>query len=103
MLSNKKYGLTMNLVSTRVLPVLVPHLVNPQLDIDNYTLIHSTVQNMLDHVDRHQRNKLKIEGLLHYSLIKTLAIKLWCHFQLQPVFVGYKILSKLIIYDCRPS
>ena len=62
MLSDKKYGLTITLVSTRVLPVLVPQLVNPQLDLENYVLVHSTVQDMLDHVDRHQRNKLKNEG-----------------------------------------
>ena len=62
MLSDKKYGLTITLLSTRVLPVLVPQLVNPQLDLENYVLVHSTVQDMLDHVDRHQRNKLKNEG-----------------------------------------
>ena len=62
MLSDKKYGLTMTIVSTRVLPVLVPQLVNPQLDLENYILVQSIVQDMLDHVDRHQRNKLKNEG-----------------------------------------
>ena len=62
MLSHKKYGLTMTLVSTKVLPVLLPQLVNPQLDLESYILVHSTVQDMLDHVDKHQRNKLKHEG-----------------------------------------
>ena len=67
MLSHKKYGLTMTLVATKVLPVLLPQLVNPQLDLESYILVHSTVQDMLDHVDKHQRNKLKLTIYLDYQ------------------------------------
>ena len=34
MLSDKKYGLTVAVLATRVLPVLLPQLVNPQLDLE---------------------------------------------------------------------
>ena len=59
MLSDKKYGLTVSILATRVMPVLVPQLVNPQLDLEVYLMVQTTTQEMLDHIDKHQRNKLK--------------------------------------------
>ena len=35
--------------------------VSPQHQLDTYLLLHTTVQEMLDTVDRHQRNKLKTD------------------------------------------
>ena len=76
MLADRRSGLTVTILATRVLPVLLPHLVitthlictvlcwcevSPQHQLDTYLLLHTTVQEMLDTVDRHQRNKLKTD------------------------------------------
>ena len=53
MLSDRKYGLTMTVLATRVLPVLIPQLVNPQLDMETYIAVQSTIHGMFDHIDRH--------------------------------------------------
>ena len=52
MLSDRKYGLTMTVLATRVLPVLIPQMVNTQLDMETYISVQSTIQEMLDHIDR---------------------------------------------------
>ena len=52
MLADRKYGLTVTLLATRVLPVLIPQTVNPQLSLDQYLVVHSTLQEMFDFVDR---------------------------------------------------
>ena len=52
MLSDRKYGLTMTILANRVLPVLIPQMVNPQLDIETYMAVQSTIQDMFDHIDR---------------------------------------------------
>jgi len=62
MMSDRKYGLTMNILATRVLPVLLPQMVNPQLDMETYIVVQTTIQDMFDHIDRHQRNKLRLDG-----------------------------------------
>ena len=36
----------------RVLPVLIPQSVNPQLTIDQYLVVQNTIQEMFDHIDR---------------------------------------------------
>ena len=59
MLSDKKYGLTVSILATRVMPVLLPQLVNPQLELEVYLMVQTTTQEMLDHIDKHQRNKLR--------------------------------------------
>ena len=38
---------------------LLVELVNPQLDLEVYLMVQTTTQEMLDHIDKHQRNKLK--------------------------------------------
>ena len=53
MLSDRKYGLTMTVLATRVLPVLIPQVVNTQLDMETYITVQSTTQEMMDHIDRH--------------------------------------------------
>ena len=52
MLSDKKYGLTVTILATRVLPVLTPQMVNPQLDSETYVAVRSTIQDMFDYIDR---------------------------------------------------
>ena len=52
MLSDRKYGLTMTVLATRVLPVLMPQMVNPQLDLETYITVQTTIHDMLEHIDR---------------------------------------------------
>ena len=42
----------LSLSHTRVLPVLIPQSVNPQLAIDQYLVVQNTIQEMFDHIDR---------------------------------------------------
>jgi len=52
MLSDKKYGLTVNLIATHVMPSLVPHTVNSLLNLETFTLLLEVLQEMLDVIDR---------------------------------------------------
>ncbi|XP_044733350.1 SCY1-like protein 2 [Chrysoperla carnea] len=63
MLSDKKYGLSVNLMATRVMPSLLPQTVNPSLNLEQFTILLEVLQEMLDHIDRNQRNKLKLDNL----------------------------------------
>ena len=71
MLSDRKYGLTMTVLATRVLPVLIPQMVNTQLDMETYITVQSTIQEMMDHIDRHQKNKLQLDGSIPCSPAPT--------------------------------
>uniref|UniRef100_T1J8U4 Protein kinase domain-containing protein n=1 Tax=Strigamia maritima TaxID=126957 RepID=T1J8U4_STRMM len=63
LLSNKKYGLTVNLLATRVLPSLVPQTVNPSLSLEEFTQLIQVLQEMMQQIDKNQRNKLKLDNL----------------------------------------
>lgn len=84
MLSDKKYGLSVNMMATRVLPSLVPQTVNPSLNLEQFMILlevsddklqslsgmrncncshQQVLQEMLDCIDRQQRNKLKLDNL----------------------------------------
>ncbi|XP_023289663.1 SCY1-like protein 2 [Orussus abietinus] len=63
MLSDKKYGLSVHLIATRVMPSLLPQTVNPALNLEQFTLLLEVLQDMLNHVERNQRNKLKLDKL----------------------------------------
>lgn len=39
MLSDKKYGLSVNIMATRVMPSLIPHTVNPSLNLEQFTIL----------------------------------------------------------------
>lgn len=39
MLSDKKYGLSVNVMATRVMPSLLPQTVNPSLNLEQFTLL----------------------------------------------------------------
>ena len=53
MLSDKRYGLSSTILATKVVPALVPQLVSLQLDMETYTLVQTTIQQMLDVVDKY--------------------------------------------------
>lgn len=61
MLADKRYGLSVNLLATRVLPLLIPQMVNPTLHYDHFVVVHEVLQEMFDIIDKHQRNKLKLD------------------------------------------
>lgn len=63
MLSDKRYGLTVNLIATKVMPALIPVVVSPALKLDQFTSLIELLQEMLEHVSKSQRNKLKLEKL----------------------------------------
>ncbi|XP_072159341.1 SCY1-like protein 2 isoform X2 [Bemisia tabaci] len=63
MLSDKKYGLSVNLMATRVMPLLTPQLVNPALNLDQFTGLSNICLEMFDLIDRNQRNKLKLDTM----------------------------------------
>ncbi|XP_046472921.1 SCY1-like protein 2 [Neodiprion pinetum] len=63
MLNDKKYGLSVNLMATRVMPSLLPQTVNPALNLEQFTILLEVLQEMLNHIDRNQRNKLKLDNL----------------------------------------
>jgi hypothetical protein len=72
MLSDKKYGLSVNLMATRVMPSLLPQTVNPSLNLDQFTNLLEVLQEMLDHIDR-------------YSLPQP------CHNNTEPLYNGGKL------------
>jgi SCY1-like protein 2 len=52
MLADKRYGLSVNVLATKVLPLLLPQLVNPQLQYDDFVVVHEVMQEMFDAIDR---------------------------------------------------
>ena len=53
MLADKRYGLSVNLIATKVLPMLIPQMVNPQIQYENFVIVHSVLQEMFDVIDRY--------------------------------------------------
>lgn len=52
MLSDKKYGLSVNIMATRVMPSLLPQTVNPGLTLEHFTNLLEVLQEMLNHIER---------------------------------------------------
>ncbi|XP_071541659.1 SCY1-like protein 2 isoform X3 [Panulirus ornatus] len=63
MLGVKKFGLSVNLLATRILPSLLPLTVSPSLNLLQFSFLLQTIHEMLDHIDKQQRNKLKLDNL----------------------------------------
>ncbi|XP_033243930.1 SCY1-like protein 2 isoform X3 [Drosophila miranda] len=60
---DKSYGLSVETMATNVLPLLIPHTVNPALNFEHYCYLLEVLQQMLEAIDRQQRNKLKLDNL----------------------------------------
>lgn len=45
MLSDKKYGLSVNIMATRVMPSLLPQTVNPSLNLEQFTILLEVSSN----------------------------------------------------------
>ena len=52
MLADRRFGLSVNLIATKVLPLLVPQMVNPQLHYDDFVVVHEVLQEMFDVIDK---------------------------------------------------
>jgi SCY1-like protein 2 len=53
MISNKKNGLSVSLMATRVMPSLLPQTMNPSLSLEQFSNLLEVLQEMLDHIDRY--------------------------------------------------
>ena len=53
MLADRRFGLSVNLIASKVLPLLVPQMVNPQLQYDHFVVVHEVLQEMFDVIDRY--------------------------------------------------
>ncbi|XP_050538238.1 SCY1-like protein 2 isoform X2 [Daktulosphaira vitifoliae] len=62
-LRDKKYGLSVTLIATKIMPTLIPHTMNPGLNLEQFQTLIELLQDMLDHIDRNQRNKLKLDTI----------------------------------------
>ncbi|XP_074643390.1 SCY1-like protein 2 [Tubulanus polymorphus] len=63
MLSDKKFGLTHNLIASKVMPPLIPCTVSPGLNMEQFGTLMEVLREMLEHIDRQRRNKMKLESM----------------------------------------
>ncbi|XP_071649580.1 SCY1-like protein 2 isoform X2 [Temnothorax longispinosus] len=63
MLTDKKYGLSVNWMATHAMPSLLPQTVNPKLNLEQFILLLEVLQDMLNNIERNQRNKLTLDNL----------------------------------------
>ncbi|XP_034174802.1 SCY1-like protein bma isoform X1 [Osmia lignaria lignaria] len=63
MLSDKKYGLSVNWMATGAMPSLLPQTINPSLNLEQFELLFKVLQDMLNHIERYQRNQLTLDNL----------------------------------------
>jgi len=78
MISNKKNGLSVSLMATRVMPSLLPQTMNPSLSLEQFTNLLEVLQEMLELIDRHQRNKLKLDNLSQASPERLRSLRHQC-------------------------
>ena len=52
MLSDKRYGLSVNLIACEVMPALLPLTINSKLTLDIFMMLLETLQDMLEVIDK---------------------------------------------------
>ena len=52
MLSDRKFGLSVNQLANRVLPSLLPLTVSPTLNLEQFSYLIVTIHEMLDMIDK---------------------------------------------------
>nr|XP_027196379.1 SCY1-like protein 2 [Dermatophagoides pteronyssinus] len=62
MMDTKKYGITVNLLSTKIMPALIPAMANVNLNLDEFNDLISLFNEMLTYIGKCQRNKLILEA-----------------------------------------
>ncbi|KAK1118524.1 hypothetical protein K0M31_014833 [Melipona bicolor] len=50
-------------MATRAMPSLLPHTINPALNLEQFELLLKMLQDMLNHIERNQRNQLTLDNL----------------------------------------
>ncbi|XP_017884466.1 SCY1-like protein 2 isoform X2 [Ceratina calcarata] len=63
MLTDKKYGLSVNWMVTRAMPSLLPQTINPRLNLEQFETLLKVLQDMLIHIERYQKNQLNLDNL----------------------------------------
>ncbi|UXI17099.1 putative palmitoyltransferase [Sarcoptes scabiei] len=76
MMDLKKYGLTVNILATKIMPSLVPALANVNLNLDEFNDLVSVLNEMLAYIAKIQRNKLALEKNTAIINAGTAAIKI---------------------------
>jgi len=52
MLTDKKYGLSVNWMAAHAMPSLLPQTVNPALNLEQFILLLEVLQDMLNNIER---------------------------------------------------
>ena len=52
MVGVKKFGVSVNLLATKVLPSLLPLTVAPSLNLVQFSFLLQTIHEMIDHIDK---------------------------------------------------
>ncbi|XP_014662009.1 PREDICTED: SCY1-like protein 2 [Priapulus caudatus] len=63
MMCDKRFGMTHSLLASKVMPTLLPYTINPSLRVEEFSALIEVLKDMLDIIDRNQKNKLSIESL----------------------------------------
>ncbi|CAG9558359.1 unnamed protein product [Danaus chrysippus] len=63
MLVEKKFGLTTNVMATKMIPSLAPQTINPTLSIEQFSSLMEILYDMLENINKYQRGKLKSENV----------------------------------------
>uniref|UniRef100_A0A1I8IE74 CID domain-containing protein n=1 Tax=Macrostomum lignano TaxID=282301 RepID=A0A1I8IE74_9PLAT len=61
MLTDKKFGLTYNVIATKVLPHLIPYTVNPNLRRDDFRCVMETLNAMWSRLETGRAAQMKLE------------------------------------------
>lgn len=67
MLTDKKYGLSVNWMATHAMPSLLPHTVNPKLNLEQFILLLEVLQDMLNNIERQVQLALRSGGVIYAS------------------------------------
>lgn len=52
MLTDKKFGLSVNWMAVHAMPSLLPQTVNPALNLEQFILLLEVLQDMLNNIER---------------------------------------------------
>lgn len=62
MLTDKKFGLTANLLATKVMPSIIPHSVNPTLSVEQFETVMDVLTEMLDVIHFQRKSKMRLQS-----------------------------------------
>ncbi|TGZ50499.1 SCY1-like protein 2 [Temnothorax longispinosus] len=65
MLTDKKYGLSVNWMATHAMPSLLPQTVNPKLNLEQFILLLEVLQDMLNNIERQVQLALRSDGVIY--------------------------------------